>query len=308
MQHRAGLGIACALAAAALYGIIPNFSRAAFENGVPAVESTFLRTSAIAVVMAILAVLRGESFLVPRQGWPSFLAQSLSTITISVCYLASVQFVPVSLAVLIFFTFPVLVLLVAPLVEGHPPGLLRIGIALMAFVGLAIAIGPGIDRLDWRGLLLAAVSSVAACLQFFSGRALSRHLGPAALASVVHLFIWPATLAIVLLHNGGTIGFFSGGGVTSAGYGFLASLSAIYCVAYAVHLLSLRMAPASVVAPYYNLEPIVTTAVAALILGERLSLSQYTGGALVLGALLVASAIERAELASRRAPPMKAPA
>jgi drug/metabolite transporter (DMT)-like permease len=87
MQHRAGLGIALALAAAAMYGLIPNFSRAAFENGVPAVESTFLRTSIIAVVMAILAVLRGESFIVRRAGWPSFLAQAVSTAAISICYL-----------------------------------------------------------------------------------------------------------------------------------------------------------------------------------------------------------------------------
>jgi drug/metabolite transporter (DMT)-like permease len=308
MQHRAGLGIALALAAAALYGLIPNFSRAAFENGVPAVESTFLRTSLIAVVMAIVAVLRGESFAVPRAGWPSFLVQAVSTAAISICYLASSQYVPVSLAVLIFFTFPVIVLLVAPTVEGHRPGLLRVAIAVMAFIGLAVAIGPGIDRLDWRGLALAAVSSIGATLQFFSGRALSRHLAPAAFASVVHIFIWPITLAVALIYSGGTILFFPGGGVIGPGYGFLFSLCAIYCAAYAIHMLSLRMAPASVVAPYYNLEPIVTTAVAALVLGERLSLSQYVGGGLVIGALAVASIVERVELAGWRMSTMKAAA
>jgi drug/metabolite transporter (DMT)-like permease len=111
---------------------------------------------------------------------------------------------------------------------------------------------------------------------------------------------------VALLYSGGTLRVFAGNGVMAPGYGFVIGLCAIYCVAYAVHMLSLRMAPASVVAPYYNLEPIVTTAAAALILGKRLNLSQYAGGGLVLDAFAVASAIERFELAGRRAPPMKA--
>jgi drug/metabolite transporter (DMT)-like permease len=308
MQNRAGLGIGFALAAAALYGLIPNASRAAFENGVPAVESTFLRTSIIAVVMAIVAILRGESFLVRHAGWPSFLAQAIATVAISVCYLAASQYVPVSLAVLIFFTFPVLILIMAPVIEGHRPSLLRFAIALAAFVGLAIAIGPGIDAFDWRGLALAGVASLGATLQFFSGRVLSRHLAPAALASMVHIFIWPITLTVALLYNGGSINFFPGGSVTGAGYAFLIGLCAIYCVAYSIHLLSLRMAPASVVAPYYNLEPVVTTAVAALILGERLSLAQYVGGGIILGALALASLAERLELAAKPMSPKKLPA
>jgi drug/metabolite transporter (DMT)-like permease len=56
-----------------------------------------------------------------------------------------------------------------------------------------------------------------------------------------------------------------------------------------VHMLSLRFAPASSVAPYFNLEPVVTTAVAAVILGERLQTNQYAGGGLVLAALVASS-------------------
>ena len=57
----------------------------------------------------------------------------------------------------------------------------------------------------------------------------------------------------------------------------MAGVGAIYVVAYMVHMLSLRFAPASTVAPYYNLEPVMTTLVAAVLLGERLNLNQYAG-------------------------------
>jgi drug/metabolite transporter (DMT)-like permease len=58
---------------------------------------------------------------------------------------------------------------------------------------------------------------------------------------------------------------------------------------------SLRFAPASTVAPYYNLEPIVTTAWAGLLFGERLSLNQYAGGGIVLAALVVSSLMGKRE-------------
>lgn len=292
MIDRAGLGIACALAAAALYGLIPNFSRAAFENGVPPVESTFVRTSIIAIAFAVLAILRGESFVLPRAALGSFAIQALATLMISVGYLAAGQFIPVGLTVIVLFTFPLVILLASPLVEGRRPGLLRIALALFAFAGLAVAIGPGFDGLDWRGLLLAAAAAVGSVLQFFSGRAISRHLTPTVFGSLVHLVIWPATLLVALMIGGGTLRFLPGGTVAAWGYGFLAGLAGVYTLAYLVQMLSLRFAPASTVAPFFNLEAVVTTGVAALLLGERLALNQYAGGGMVLAALLASSLVK----------------
>ena len=73
----------------------------------------------------------------------------------------------------------------------------------------------------------------------------------------------------------------------------MGALGAIYVVAYLVQMLSLRFAPASTVAPFYNLEPVVTTAIAATILGERLQINQYVGGGLVLAALMVSSMADK---------------
>jgi drug/metabolite transporter (DMT)-like permease len=79
---------------------------------------------------------------------------------------------------------------------------------------------------------------------------------------------------------------------TAPGYGFVAALAGLYAAAYLVQMLSLRFASASTVAPFFNLEPVVTTGGAALLLGERLALNQYAGGGMVLAALLASSLIE----------------
>jgi drug/metabolite transporter (DMT)-like permease len=288
MVTRAGLGIAAALTAATFYGTIPNLARAAYMNGVPGIESSFLRTSVIAVVLAIVAVLRGASFAIPSAGWPSFIVLCFSTLIISVSYLVAVQFIPVALAVVIFFTFPVIILLSAPLIERHSPGPLRIGIGLLAFAGLALAIGPGFNDLDIRGVMLAAAAALGAVLQFYSGRAISRHLDPAAFGSLVHVTIWLPSLLIVLWLGGGTIRSF-GPVVSQMGYIWALALSGSYVGAYFFHMQSLRFAPASIVAPFFNLEPIVTTAIAALVLSEKLAINQYAGGAMILTALVISS-------------------
>lgn len=289
MIHRVGLGIACALGAAALYGLVPNFARAGYENGIPPIESTLFRTFVIATVFSIIAVAQGVQLTIPRAAVPSFVGQSVSTFFVSVAYLGSVQFIPVGLAVIIFFLFPVIIMLLAPVVEGRSPGLQRLLIAILAFCGLAVAVGPSFESLDLRGIFLAGLGSAGAVLQFFSGRAISRYMTPAGFGSLVHLAIFPPILAIALFAGSGTLRFFPGGTATGGGLLFLCGVGIVYVIAYMVHMLSLRFAPASSVAPYFNLEPVVTTAVAAVILGERLQTNQYAGGGLVLAALVASS-------------------
>jgi len=293
MIHRAGLGIVCALLAAALYGLVPNFVRAAYVNGIPPIESTLFRTFIIAITFTVIAITQGERFVIPKLALPSFIGQSVATFLVSVCYLASVQFIPVGLAVILFFFFPVLVMLWATVAEGRNPGMLRILIAVVAFVGLAVAIGPSFDNLDLRGILLAGAGAAGAALQFFSGRSISLYMTPAVFGSLVHAVIWPTMLAVALFAGSGHLQFFPGGSANAIGLTFMAGLGLVYIVAYMMQMLSLRFAPASTVAPFFNLEPVVTTAVASYIHGERLQWNQYGGGGLVLAAVVASSLIGR---------------
>lgn len=108
---------------------------------------------------------------------------------------------------------------------------------------------------------------------------------PQVFGALVHIVVLPFVLAIVLIAGSGTIRMFPGGTATSTGLLFMLGVGVLYVGAYLVHMSALRFAPASAVAPYFNLEPIIATLVAAAFLGERLALNQYVGGAMVLGAL-----------------------
>ncbi len=293
MINRTGLGIACALGAAAVYGLVPSFARTGFENGVPPIESTLFRTGLLAVCFSIFAVVQGQSFAITRQAIPSFAAQAVSTFLVSVGYLASIQFIKVGLAVIIFYFFPVLIMLCAPLIERKNPGLVRLFIAIVAFGGLAVAIGPSFESLDVRGILLALAATLGATFQFFSGRAISTHLVPSVFGCLVHVAIFPAVLCAALFVSGGHLNILPGGNANLLGLTAMGALALIYVGAYLVHMLSLRFAPASIVAPYFNIEPVTATLVAVVVLGERLELNQYVGGAIVLAALVASSMVGR---------------
>lgn len=289
MNHRAGLGIACALAAAALYGVIPNFARGGLENGVPPVESILFRTAVITLTCAILAVGQGHSFRLPRESAGSFLVQAFSTLLVSLGYIASVQFIPVGLAVIIFYLFPVFILLASPLAERQGPGPFRIAVALYCLLGLAIAVGPDFEKLDPRGIALATLGASGAALQAFSGRMISRHVAPAVFGFHAHMAILPVVLVVALFTGGGALQSLPGGQANAIGMSFMLGLGIVYAIAYLMHMVSLRFAPASMVAPYFNLEPVVTMVIAAVMLGERLQARQYAGGAMVLLALVAVS-------------------
>lgn len=251
-----------------------------------------MRTAVIGVALGLLALLRAEKLRVPRAALPMFVAQAAATATVSICYLAAGQFIPVGLAVTIFFTFPVIILLTAPLAEGQAPGWPQVAISLFAFAGLALALAGEVGGLDYRGVLLAVASALACTVQFYSGRKISGHVTPVVLGSLVHLAILPVTLGVALWMNGGGLKILAGEGIPLSGFGFLAGVCLFYVFAYLIHMTSLRLAKASIVAPFYNLEPIVTAGVAALLLGERLTAIQYLGAAMVFTALIVSSLLD----------------
>ena len=278
-----------ALGAAVVYGAVPNFAKLAFLNGVPALETVFYRTSAVALILGLVAAARAERFRLTRASWPSFVFQCLATLMVSACYLASVQFLPVTLSVIIFYLFPVLIILAAPIAEGRFPGWARLAVALLGFVGLVVAFGPAFESVSMLGLMLAFLGAVGCMLQFFSGRMLARHLPPAMFGSMVHLAIWPVMLALTLHFGGGTLALIDGHSALGPSAGLAVGVVCIaYLGGYFLHMSSVRAAPSSVVAPYFNVEPIVSIGLAVSVLGESMTPNQWAGGALVFAALIIA--------------------
>ena len=281
-------GIVFALAAGVVYGLAPPFTRLAFVNGVPPIETAFWRVSVLVLIVGVIALAKGWRLPVPREARLPLGLMIASTASISIGYLGAVQFIPVALTVIVFFTFPIVILLLSPLIEGSRIPLLQLLIGGLAFAGLLIAIGPGTGGTDWRGLALAGLAAAGATTQFFTGRAISGHMDTLKFGLLTHLAIVPIVAAVIVSLGGEFRSLFDPVSITGTGYLALSVVALSYGAGFFCQMYALKAAPASAVAPYFNIEPITSVAVAALILAEPPEVRELAGGALVLAALMAA--------------------
>ena len=286
-----------ALGAAASFGLITVLARFSYDGGgTPAMVNLFRLSFAVLAAGGILALM-GISLRVPRPALPAIIGVSVSIFGASICYFSAVIYIPVSLFVLIFYTYPFMVAGYTSITERTPLGPLRWMALAVAFAGLAIALAPSSENLDWRGIVLSLGAAVFVTSLFaFSTRALDH-------VDVIPLSFWSnlggALLALAV------VPFLGGFTLPTNQVGWAGTLGASACYMFAVlcEFSAIRWAGPARTALYFNLEPIVTMAAAALLLGESLLSLQYFGASLVIAALALAARADWTRPLSRHGEP-----
>lgn len=303
MEHRVWAGIGFALFTAGLYGLNAPLARVAFLNGIPPHEAVLFRGLSLLLFSSFLVVLLREAVRLPREAWGVILGLGITTGLISVCYMSAVRFISVGLASIIFYTYPLIILLLAPIGEARAIGGMRLVLAAVAFAGLATAIGPSLSELQWPGIALAMAASLLAAGHAFLGRRASQWMGEVTNVFWTHCILVPTVLATAFVVNGEpALSALGGNAVHVVGMVAVGTMCVAYVVGYLSHMRALRLAPTSITAPFFNLEPVVAIVVATVLLRETLAFNQYAGGALVLGALMVSSVVKDKKAVAEEAP------
>ncbi len=273
------LGVALVVCAAISFGVAPSFARLAYQGGMDVLTLATLRCAVSAlVIFAGLRLMRRPTR--PASGTRRrHLALGITMVASSYGYLGAISTIPVGLAVLILYTFPLLVGLISRFTGGEPLTPLRLGAVIVAFLGLALAVGVSFETLDPRGIALALLAAVAIAIQITCGAGLIRRSTPVMVT--FHMMISASVmLGVALALAGGPV--FPDGAA-----GWLATIGAVTAFLVAMLCLFSGLArigpvPTALVA---NLEPLVALGTAFVILGETLAPPQLVGAALVLGAV-----------------------
>ncbi len=269
-----------ALVSATSFGLITTCARLAYDGGSNPITVAIFRSLVAVVAMATLVIVRGRPMRLSAAAWRPLMGVSLGMAVTNICYLGAVSLIPVGLAALLFYTFP---LMVAAGRWGRDGGAARPSAAafVVAFAGLALALGPSLGDLDWRGIVLALMAAAGTWLVFHSGARAVQHMDSMTLSLFSNLGSLPIVAAAI---------FFMGGLAVPAGAGAWAGFvgtGAFFAVAILAMFVAIRMAGETSSALLMNLEPLVSIAAAAVLLGERLTPLQYLGAALVLAALML---------------------
>src|SRR5262245_1796138 len=195
-------------------------------------------------------------------------------------YLGSVQYIPVSLAILIYFTHPILIVVLAALRGRERIGWQKILLSLFVFAGLGIAIGPELSTLDPRGIVLALIAAGGVCgMILFNARAqasMSNLLTNFYMTAVTSgIFLAVTTVSGDWAFPQSAVGWLA---VAMTGVGIVVGLLTFFAAFQYIGAVRATMIS--------NVEPLIGITFAIAVLGETLQLQQWIGALLVVGGLV----------------------
>jgi drug/metabolite transporter (DMT)-like permease len=268
---------------AVFFGIAPSFGKLAFDGGTGPVTLQLGRFVLAVCVVWVIVRVRGLARPVPRRLWGLLAGLIATTALASFCYMTSVRLIPVPLASLTFFVFP---LMVAPLshLAGHERMTpLRLVALVLGFAGLALLLGADLKDADPVGVTMAFGAGTFVAISFLLTRQLSGSLGPMHITAIV------TTGCLVIFAAAAGI---EGVQLPTGQLPWLGFIVNVLC--YVVGLSSLYGAIARLgsvrVAVVGNMEPVISVVTAALLLGQVLGPWQMLGALVVLGGILLMQA------------------
>ena len=274
-------GSAVAFASAIVFATGITLVAAIYQDGANVHAVNLTRVLTLAAVMALtLAIGRMSPVLPPRM--------ALRCVLIGLLFcgeiyglLSSVKYIPVGLAMLIMYTYPLMIAIAGWLTGTESFSLDRLFAILAAFAGLALALHTPHAEIDWRGVAWAVFTAVVFCaVLIVSGRTMR---GVDRRILMLYLTSTAAVIVGVISLTAATLEWPR----TEHGWTLLAVSTGTYVLATILLFTAVKMIGPLRTAIIDNSAPIWAIVLAAFLLGERMSVAQLFGGALVISAALL---------------------
>ncbi len=268
------------LASALCYGSMAIFARLAYAAGVDIPTLLLLRFAIASILMwGILVVKRmplpsgrGMVMLV-AMGAVGYAGQAFA-------YFTALTYASAGLVALLLYTYPALVALLSRLVFKHPFTWRQIFALAAALAGTAFLIGKAGDGQP-AGVFFGLLAALIYSIYILAGSRFPKDVNPAASTAVIASSA-ALTYAVVVASNGFHPPVTGGGWLAVLALAVICTLLAMLFFFEGLK----RVGPvrASVSS---TIEPVFTVLLAAVVLGERVSLARAVGGALIVAAVLL---------------------
>jgi drug/metabolite transporter (DMT)-like permease len=279
--------MALALAAAIAFALATASARLAYHGGSNPPTIAAVRFLTPMTVLVVWLLLQGVTLKLPS--WQRWAAVALGVVTAvySWALLTAIAVVPIGLAILIFYLYPLITTVILAVCGW---GRLRwqtvVAIAL-AFGGLALVLHPLGSGLNMKGVVLALVAAlgvaivIAVSSRIFGGgdsRRVTLHI--VAVAAMILIVICAAQREFALPQ-------------TRVGWLGLIGNCAFYMFAIIAFFIAISMIGPLRVSLLSYAEPVAAAGLGVVLLGEKLALLQVMGIAIVIIALVGATIVRK---------------
>lgn len=279
--HERTIGFGLALAASIGLGLAVAVARIAFDGGTDGQSIAGVRAWFVVAVVGLWCIASGRHLGVDRRTWLHCLGLGSLLAYMFFGNIGAVKYIPVGVAALLFFVYPPLVAVFNAIIDRRWPGWLRIAAFLIAFGGLAVMLGVGVERLNPVGLALALGAGVACGVQVTWISRVMKGRDP-----LVVMFHMALVAAVVLSVAVPSITGFTPP-VTMLGWIGAAAVVVLQGCSIPLYFASIPRIGAETSAIINNLQPVTSIIAAFLLFGEAMTASQFVGGAMVIGGILL---------------------
>ena len=282
MERRSLLTIALILGFTVSFALTNSMAGLAYAGGSDPLAVATVRAILPVIVLAVILWATGARFSLPKRDAYTAIALGLVTVIYTFMILSAIDILSVSLAVLIFFMFPLFTSLIVALMGWEKLSITTIVAAIVAFGGLALTLGVETGGLSILGVVYGLISAFGlALVSAISGRVIrSGDSRP------VTLYIVTTAAMVFIIAN------LARGDVqlpqTASGWVGFAGSSVFYTTGIITYFMAIPVIGAAKTTLFSYVEPIFTMVAAFIILGELLAPLQLVGALIIVGALTAA--------------------
>ena len=275
-------GIIFSVIAAISFAFSLVLARVCYDYGTNPESILVVRFAVLLVLLLGWNLARGQSLRLPYQLAGGGLLIGISYFIGIGSYLSAVSYIPVSLAVLIFYTFPIVVTLLTATLAKRWPHPLQFLALIVAFIGLVISLGVEMEGLQTIGLIFATVASIGIAINMVASSYLLRHVPTTVFGFYMSVGTLLISLIVMTNHEGLVLP------ESTTGIWIFMGMLVSFIIGYFSVYNAIRIIGAEPASTTLNLEPIATILIAAVLLGELLTRQKILGGVIVLLGILMA--------------------
>ena len=273
------LGILLIIISAATFGTLAIIGHFAYADGMDVTTLLFLRFTFAALLMAVWMILRKEKL--PRGRTLLQLAGmgGLGYVGQSFCYMSAIRYASTGLVALLLYLYPVFVTILVVIFQKAKLTTRLVIALLMATIGAALTANPQGGQLP--GILLAISAALIYAVYILVGTRVMQKV-----TSVQSSFVIFASAALVF--GGMTALNVAHWPASQSGWLAVGGIAVVATmIPVSTFLGGLKIIGATDASLLSTLEPVVTVALAAMVLGEPIQWVTLVGGALILGAVII---------------------